>query len=100
MGSSWTFHFECHLCLRSTRNPLHSPYEKIEDACDSDQNNFAKPTSQYKRFLYVLLASFLFEMLIFLDPEFLQTEDTTSLSNSSLLPKLYVACFHLKENLN
>lgn len=46
------------------------------------ENLSAKPALQYKIFLYVLLIPFLYEVLIFLDPEFLQMEDTTSLSNS------------------
>lgn len=64
------------------------------------ENLSAKPTLQYKRFFYVLFISFLFEVLILLDPEFLQMKDTTSLSSSSLLPKLYVACLHPKDILN
>lgn len=54
------------------------------------ENLSTKPSLWYERFLYVLLHSFLFRVLIFQDSEFLQTKD--SLSNSSLLLRLYVAC--------
>lgn len=52
------------------------------------------------KFLHVPLVSFLFEVLIFLDPELLQMEDTTSPPNYSLLPELCVASLHLKDSCN
>jgi len=51
-------------------------------------------------FLHVLIVSFLFDMLIFLDSELLEIEDTVGHPKSSLLPELWVASLHPKENLN
>lgn len=51
-------------------------------------------------FPHVLLFSFLFDMLIFLDYELLQIEDTIGHINSSLLSELWLASLQPKENLN
>lgn len=42
----------------------------------------------YMSFLHVLIVSFLFDMLIFLDSELLEIEDTVGHPKSSLLPEL------------